>query len=108
MCGFKQPATDVATDADWGSATLVANTAPEPPDRFECIALCMDSKSMLLNCLTYQMTLDPKHAKHVDEYYARSIVQFRKTLSEPNWWNDELSTWAGILLCSISVSVKAT
>lgn len=58
---------------------------------------------MLLNSLTYQVTFDPKHALHVDEYYGRSIKGFRQALSDPVCFKEEMTPYAGILLCSISV-----
>lgn len=58
---------------------------------------------MLLNSITYQITLDPKHAAYVDEYYGRSIRAFRQALSDPACFKEEMTPYAGILLCSISV-----
>lgn len=58
---------------------------------------------MLLNSLTYQITQDPKHASHVDEYYGRSIRAFRHALSDPVRFEEEMTPFAGVLLCSISV-----
>ncbi|KAF9695656.1 hypothetical protein EKO04_006327 [Ascochyta lentis] len=59
---------------------------------------------MLLNSLTYQITLDPKHARHVDEYYGRSIKAFRQALSDTKCFQEEMTPYAGILLCSISMN----
>ena len=59
---------------------------------------------MLLNSLTYQITFDPKHAQYADEYYGRSITAFRHALSDPVAFKEEMTPYAGILLCSISVS----
>lgn len=61
---------------------------------------------MRLNSLTYQITCDPKHAQYVDEYYGRSIKEFREALSDPVCFNDEMTPYAGVLLCSISVGFK--
>ncbi|KZM24664.1 sequence-specific DNA binding RNA polymerase II transcription factor [Ascochyta rabiei] len=59
---------------------------------------------MLLNSLTYQITFDPKHAQHADEYYGRSIKAFRQALSDPICFKEEMTPYAGILLCSISMN----
>jgi hypothetical protein len=59
---------------------------------------------MLLNSLTYQITFDPKHAALADEYYGRSINAFRQALSDPVHFKEEMTPYAGILLCTISVS----
>lgn len=59
---------------------------------------------MLLNSLTYQITFDPKHARYADEYYGRSISAFRQALSDPVCIEEEMTPYAGVLLCSISVS----
>jgi len=63
---------------------------------------------MLLNSLTYQITCDPKHAPYVDEYYGRSIKAFREALSDPVCVKEEMTPYAGILLCSISVGLELT
>lgn len=69
---------------------------------------CAQSKLMLLNSLTYQITCDPKHAPYVDEYYGRSIKAFREALSDPACVKEEMTPYAGILLCSISVGLELT
>lgn len=98
---------DHKTVADWGALTLFSKPAIESkpdPGRFrECLGYCAESKLMLLNSLTYQLTCDPKHASYVDEYYGRSIKAFRQALSDPASFKDGMTPYAGILLCSISV-----
>jgi hypothetical protein len=91
------------TVADWGAATLgsILNTGPEY--FAENLAGCDESKSMLLNCLTYQITLDPKYAQYADEYYCRSLEEFRHELSVTNGLDNDSTACAGLLLCSISV-----
>ncbi|KAJ4987089.1 hypothetical protein SVAN01_07377 [Stagonosporopsis vannaccii] len=94
--------------ADWGALTLFARPAIESvpdPGRFrESLTYCAQSKLMLLNSLTYQITCDPKHAQYVDEYYGRSIRGFREALSDPVCFKEEMTPYAGILLCSISMN----
>lgn len=93
--------------ADWGALTLFSKPATETtpdPGRFrEALGYCAQSKLMLLNSLTYQITQDPKRASHVDEYYGHSIRAFRHTLSDPVRFNEDMTPYAGVLLCSISV-----
>lgn len=93
--------------ADWGALTLFSRPTAESvpdPDRFrESLTYCAQSRLMLLNSLTYQITLDPKHSGHADEYYGRSIKAFRKALSDPDCFKEVMTPYAGVLLCSISV-----
>lgn len=78
---------------------------PAPKDRFEdSLEHLGTSKSLLINCITYQMTLDSKYAAYLDDYYGRSITIFRQDLSDPRVLKDELAPYAGILLSTISVS----
>ncbi|KAF1923194.1 uncharacterized protein M421DRAFT_328858 [Didymella exigua CBS 183.55] len=100
---------DVLYDfADWGALTLFAKPATESkpdPGRFkESLTYCAQSRLMLLNSLTYQITCDPKHSMHVDRYYGRSIKGFRQALSDPVCFQEEMTPYAGILLCSISMN----
>jgi hypothetical protein len=92
---------------DWGALTLFSKPATESmpdPGRFrENLGYCAQSKLILLNSLTYQITFDPKHTAHVEEYYGRSIRAFRQALSDPVCIKEEMTPYAGILLCSISV-----
>lgn len=60
-----------------------------------------------MNSLTYQITQDPKLASYVDEYYGRSIRAFRHALSDPVRFAEDMTPYAGILLCSISVRYAA-
>lgn len=96
------------SDADWGVlrlfATPATETAPDPARFRESLIHCQQSRLMLLNSLTYQITFDPKHAQFADEYYGRSITAFRQALSDPVAFTEEMTPYAGILLCSISVS----
>lgn len=96
------------SDADWGVlrlfATPATETAPDPARFRESLIHCQHSKLMLLNSLTYQITFDPKHGQYADEYYGRSITAFRQALSDPVAFKEEMTPYAGILLCSISVS----
>ena len=98
--------------ADWGALRLfakpVTETLPEPGRFRESLVYCAQSKLMLLNSLTYQITFDPKHAALVDEYYGRSINAFRQALSNPIQFKEEMTPYAGILLCTISVSADLT
>ncbi|KAF2622453.1 hypothetical protein BU25DRAFT_208960 [Macroventuria anomochaeta] len=93
--------------ADWSALTLFAKPATESipyPRRFrESLGYCAQPRLMLLNSLTYQITFDPKHAQHVDEYYGRSINAFRQALSDLVWFKEDMTPYAEILLCSISV-----
>jgi hypothetical protein len=94
--------------ADWGALRLfakpVTETLPDPGRFRESLVYCAQSKLMLLNSLTYQITFDPKHAAHAGEYYGRSINAFRQALSDPIQFKEEMTPYAGILLCTISVS----
>lgn len=99
---------DKGADADWGAlrlfATPATETLPDPARFRESLIHCQHSKLMLLNSLTYQITFDPKHAQYADEYYGRSITAFRQALSDPVTFEEDMTPYAGILLCSISVS----
>jgi hypothetical protein len=105
---------DVSIDddivADWGALRLFAKpvTESEPdPGRFrESLVNCRQSKLMLLNSLTYQITFDPKHVAHADEYYGRSLNAFRQALSDPVQFKEDMTPYAGVLLCTISVSCE--
>jgi hypothetical protein len=77
------------------------STGPDHID--ENLAGCADSWLMALNCVTYQITLDPKYARYADQYYCRSLEEFRRALSVANSLDDESTSFAGLLLCSISV-----
>jgi hypothetical protein len=81
---------------------------PDPSLHPEILYYCAQSEPLLLNSLTYQITLDPKHAQYADEYYGRSIALYRKTLMDTTRFQDDLAPLAGILLCSISVRRRPT
>jgi hypothetical protein len=100
LCGI-----DKQTVTDWGFATLVPTSSrqPDPVQHRETLYHCAQSEPLLLNSLTYQITLDPRHAQYADEYYGRSIALFRKTLLDTKVFHDDLAPLAGIMLCSISV-----
>ena len=61
------------------------------------------SKSLLTSCLAYQVTLDQKYAPLVEQYYVRSIEQFRREIADPMCMERETTVYAGLVLCSISV-----
>ncbi|KAF2013049.1 hypothetical protein BU24DRAFT_263196 [Aaosphaeria arxii CBS 175.79] len=98
---------DVMCDfLNWGNLTLGSNMGVATED--DAVTLlrdCSNSKPLLINCLTYQITLDPKHAAYVDEYYSRSIQMFRKELSDPTSLDKANTCYAGVLLCSISMNL---
>lgn len=52
------------------------------------------------------MTLDPKHAPKVSDYYGQSLAQFRQDLCDPSIVGKEAIIIAGALLCSISVCIS--
>lgn len=74
-------------------------------DLSEMLSACAISQSWLANCLTYQITLDPKHGQHFEHYYSRSLEQFRTELSNPASMDKEATAYAGLLLCTISVGL---
>jgi hypothetical protein len=63
------------------------------------------SNALLMCCLAYQATLDPKYAAFGDQYIQRSITVFRHELSHFTSANNEATVYAALLLCSISVSL---
>lgn len=62
------------------------------------------SKALLTSCLAYQITLDSKYAPLAEQYYVRSIEQFRREIANPVCVERESTIYAGLVLCSISVS----
>lgn len=87
----------------WGAALLISSIKTEREKYFQILA---HSKALLAACLASQAVLDPRHAKLVDQYYMRTIEQFRIELSNPSCVERDATVFAGLLLCSVSVSCK--
>ncbi|KAH7139059.1 hypothetical protein B0J11DRAFT_34192 [Dendryphion nanum] len=66
--------------------------------------MCEHSKACLLNCLTYQVAIDPTYVSLFDEYYSRSLEQFRKEMCSSVSMSSDSLYFAGILMCVISLT----
>jgi hypothetical protein len=77
----------------------------EPHSLFiwQFLPCCADSKSLLANCLTYQLTLNEKFGHNYEEYYAKSLSCFRRDVCDRGSLTNEATLAAGILLCFITV-----
>lgn len=51
--------------------------------------------------------LEPKYTSLVEQYYARSIEQFRREVTTPAFIQRETTIYAGLVMCSLSVRLKA-
>ena len=78
----------------------------EPHSLFiwQILPCCADSRSLLANCLTYQLTLNSEFGHNYEEYYAKSLSCFRRDVCDPESLGSEATLAAGILLCFITVS----
>jgi hypothetical protein len=65
------------------------------------------SESLLTSCMAYQVMIDPKYAPLAEQYYDRNIEQFRLTLANLMYMERQTTIYAGLVLCSISVSRRA-
>ncbi|KAH7138384.1 hypothetical protein B0J11DRAFT_587661 [Dendryphion nanum] len=86
---------------EWGVMTIISNIWTTPEKYLEVFA---ESKTLQAVCLTYQVTIDPRHAALVDQYYQRGIEQFRRELLKPARIENEGTIYAGLLLGSISMN----
>ncbi|KAK2747758.1 hypothetical protein FQN57_001788 [Myotisia sp. PD_48] len=91
---------------EWGSRYLSGGTeAGGGSSPFESIPVyCAESRSLVANCLTFQLTLHPEYEDKFEEYYAKSLKLFREDVCNPNSAVKDATLIAGILLCSIGMN----
>lgn len=92
-----------ATVKEWGSFYLWVSADTSKPPFHDVLSLCAHSKSLLANCLTFQLSLHPEYEGKFDEYYAESLRLFRQDVVEPSYMMKDATLVSGILLCSIGV-----
>lgn len=71
----------------------------------EIISLCAESKSLVSNCLAFQLTLDEEeeHGNKFDSFYSRAIESFRADVCDLEKATKDATLIAGVILCSIGV-----
>jgi hypothetical protein len=84
---------------------LMARVKIHPEKYFEVFA---GSKALLMSCLAYQIALDPQYAALVEQYYVRSIEHLRHEIAHPAYVERESTTFAGLVLCSVSVRLRTS
>ncbi|KAL1952477.1 hypothetical protein VTO42DRAFT_5281 [Malbranchea cinnamomea] len=89
---------------EWGSFYLWVSADPSKGPFYDVLSLCAHSKSLLANCLTFQLSLHPEYEDKFDEYYAESLRLFRQDVAEPGNVMKDATLVSGILLCSISMT----
>lgn len=92
---------------EWGSFFLWVSADTLQPPFHDVPSLCTHSKSLLANCLTFQLSLHPEYEDRFDEYHAESLRLFRQDVSEPDNVMKDAILVSGILLCSIEVCSRS-
>ncbi|KAM5468901.1 hypothetical protein MauCBS54593_004897 [Microsporum audouinii] len=86
---------------EWGSQYL-AEAGQSPFG--DILAFCSESRSLIANCLMFQLTLHPEHEDKFEEYYAKSLRLFREDVCDTKCAMKDATLIAGILLCSIGMN----
>ncbi|EEQ33780.1 conserved hypothetical protein [Microsporum canis CBS 113480] len=73
---------------EWGSQYL-AEAGQSPFG--DILAFCSESRSLIANCLMFQLTLHPEHEDKFEEYYAKSLRLFREDMNRCMKWTIHLN-----------------
>lgn len=87
-----------------GINILHSTTAPESMLQPRLPELCQESSALYNICLTFQLSLSATDTPQFFEYFDTSLREFRSELARSTTLSDGTLT-AGLLLCSIGVSV---
>lgn len=88
-----------------GHLTLAGRTGQGSLLKSEILPLCDSSVSLRQTCLAYQASLE-EHSKHLMPIYLQSaLASYFDDLSKPDRLEMDATLSAGILLCSVSVSL---
>ncbi|EFE43722.1 C6 finger domain protein, putative [Trichophyton verrucosum HKI 0517] len=86
---------------EWGSQYL-AEAGQSPLG--DILAFCCESRSLVANCLMFQLTLHPEHEDKFEEYYAKCLRLFREDVCDTKAAMKDATLIAGILLCSTGMN----
>lgn len=98
---FNFPTNLASIVAEWGCLTLGSRVNHSVLSQI--LPQCAESKALLINCITYQLTLLAKFQDKHDEYYSKSISSFRRDVCNPINMGRDATLLAGFLLCWSSV-----
>ncbi|KAK2865260.1 hypothetical protein FQN49_003753 [Arthroderma sp. PD_2] len=89
---------------EWGSQYLSHGAEAGQSPFGDILAFCTESKSLVANCLTFQLTLHPEHEDKFEEYYAKCLRLFREDVCDTKCAMTDATLIAGILLCSTGMN----
>ncbi|EFR04092.1 hypothetical protein MGYG_07099 [Nannizzia gypsea CBS 118893] len=70
----------------------------------DILAFCSESRSLVANCLMFQLTLHPEYEDKFEEYYAKCLRLFREDVCDTKCATKDATLIAGILLCSTGMN----
>ncbi|KAF3481174.1 pestheic acid cluster transcriptional regulator [Arthroderma uncinatum] len=89
---------------EWGSQYLSHGAEAGQSPFGDILAFCTESRSLVANCLTFQLTLHPEHEDKFEEYYAKCLRLFREDVCDTKCAMKDATLIAGILLCSTGMN----